>query len=84
MTITSKPEPAPSDAAGSISETLLTASQLAKRFSVSQAWVYQAVADGRLPHIRLGRADGPVRFVAAEIDAWPEEQRRTWLPARRS
>jgi predicted DNA-binding transcriptional regulator AlpA len=28
-------------------------------------------------------ADGPVRFVSAEIDAWLEEQRRAWMPARR-
>ncbi|HSD03948.1 MAG TPA: helix-turn-helix domain-containing protein [Gaiellales bacterium] len=64
-------------------EALLTAAQLAKRFSVSQAWVYQAVADDRLPYRRLGRADGPVRFVSSEIDTWLEEQRRGWMPARR-
>jgi excisionase family DNA binding protein len=66
-----------------MSEPLLTATQVAKRFSVSQAWVYQAVADGRLPYRRLGRDDGPARFVAAEIDAWLEEQRRGWVPGRR-
>ena len=59
---TSSPDPTPDQSA---TQTLLTASQLARRFSVSQGWVYQAVADGRLPHIRLGRADGPVRFVGA-------------------
>jgi excisionase family DNA binding protein len=64
-------------------EALLTASHLAKRFAVSQAWVYQAVADGRLPHRRLGSADGPVRFVPSEIDAWLDEQRLAWAPARR-
>jgi len=62
------------------SEPLLTAAQLAKRFAVSQAWVYQAVADGRLPYRRLGRDDGPVRFVSSEIDAWLETQRRGWTP----
>ena len=64
-------------------EPLVTAAQVAKRFSVSQAWVYQAVADGRLPCRRLGRDDGPVRFVSAEIDAWLDEQRRGWSPGRR-
>jgi excisionase family DNA binding protein len=61
----------------------MTAAQLAKRFAVSQAWVYQAVKDGRLPHRRLGSADGPVRFFSTEIDAWLDEQRLAWAPARR-
>jgi predicted DNA-binding transcriptional regulator AlpA len=42
--------------------------------------VYQAVADGRLPHLRLGSPDGPVRFVAVDIDAWVEAQRMAWAP----
>ena len=46
-----------------VSEPLLTAAQVAKRLLVSQGWVYQAVADGRLPCRRPGRDDGPVRFV---------------------
>jgi excisionase family DNA binding protein len=74
--VASRPADRPQDQL--VSDVLLTASQLAKRFSVSQGWVYQAVADGRLPHIRLGRADGPVRFVSAEIDAWLE----AWAPGR--
>src|SRR5690349_25146601 len=35
-------------------ETLLTASQVARRFSVSRNWVYQAVEQDRLPYRRLG------------------------------
>jgi excisionase family DNA binding protein len=62
-------------------EALLTASQLAKRFAVSRNWVYQAVADDLLPHRRLGE-DGPIRFVAAEIDEWLDAQRRGWMPGR--
>jgi excisionase family DNA binding protein len=77
------PLPADRPSLHSGAEALLTASQLAKRFAVSQAWVYQAVADGRLPHRRLGSADGPVRFVPSEIDTWLEEQRLAWAPARR-
>jgi excisionase family DNA binding protein len=64
------------------SESLMTAAQVAKRLSVSQAWVYQAVVDGRLPYRRLGRDDGPVRFVSAELDEWLETQRRGWSPGR--
>jgi hypothetical protein len=45
----------------------MTAAQVARRFSVTQAWVYQAVAHGRLPYRRLGRDDGPVRFVSSEL-----------------
>ena len=51
------------------SQSLLTASQLVRRFAVSRNWVYQAVADDVLPHVRLGE-EGPIRFVATEIDAW--------------
>jgi predicted DNA-binding transcriptional regulator AlpA len=61
------------------SEALLTASQLARRFAVSRNWVYQAVADDVLPHRRRGE-DGPIRFVAAEIDQWLDAQRRGWMP----
>jgi len=64
------------------SDPLLTAAQVAKRFSVSQAWVYQAVSDGRLPYRRLGRDDGPVRFVSSELDAWLETHCRGWTPGR--
>ncbi len=62
-------------------DALLTASQLAERFAVSRNWVYQAVADDLLPHRRLGQ-DGPIRFVATEIDEWLDAQRRGWMPGR--
>jgi excisionase family DNA binding protein len=62
-------------------EVLLTASQVARRLSVSRNWVYQAVEDGRLPYRRLGPG-GPIRFVASEIDEWLDAQRRGWTPGR--
>jgi excisionase family DNA binding protein len=62
-------------------EGLLTASQLARRLSVSRNWVYQAVEDGRLPYRRLGPG-GPIRFVASEIDEWLDAERRGWVPGR--
>jgi predicted DNA-binding transcriptional regulator AlpA len=65
--------------ASEATDALLTASQLAERFAVSRNWVCQAVADEVLPHRRLGE-DGPIRFVAAEIDAWLDAQRRGWMP----
>jgi excisionase family DNA binding protein len=64
-------------------ETLFTASQVARRFSVSRNWVYQAVEDGRLPYRRLGPG-GPIRFVGAELDEWLDAQRRGWTPGRSS
>ena len=63
------------------SDALLTASQVARCFSVSRNWVYQAVEDDRLPYRRLGPG-GPIRFVAAEIDEWLDAQRRGWTPGR--
>lgn len=62
-------------------EVLLTASQVARRLSVSRNWVYQAVEDGRLPYRRLGPG-GPIRFVASEIEEWLDAQRRGWTPGR--
>jgi hypothetical protein len=41
----------------------LTAAQPAKRFSVSQSWVYKAAEDDRLPYRRLGGEDGPLRVA---------------------
>jgi excisionase family DNA binding protein len=70
-------DPTPSETG----EVLLTASQVARRLSVSRNWVYQAVEDGRLPYRRLGPG-GPIRFVASEIDEWLDAQRRGWTPGR--
>ncbi len=61
---------------------LLRPADISRRLSVSRSWVYDAAADGRLPSIRLGGADGPLRFVAEDVDAWLDEQRRTWTPGR--
>jgi len=73
--------PAPADPGSA--HSLLTATQLAERFSVSRNWVYQAVEHDRLPYVRLG-AGGPIRFHAGEIDQWLEAQRRGWTPGRRA
>jgi excisionase family DNA binding protein len=62
-------------------EVLLTASQVARRLSVSRNWVYQAVEDGRFPYRRLCPG-GPIRFVASEMDEWLDAQRRGWTPGR--
>jgi len=35
---------------------------------VSRAWVYEAARTGKIPSVRLGDEDGPLRFVAADIE----------------
>ena len=47
---------------------------------VSRSWLYLAVADGRIPHLRLGSPDGPLRFREDEIVTWLDVCRRAWRP----
>jgi excisionase family DNA binding protein len=42
---------------------------------VSRSWLYAAAQSGRIPSVRLGGADGPVRFRPRELDAWIAESR---------
>lgn len=62
-------------------EALLRPSEVACLLSVSRSWVYAAAHDGRLPAIRLGGADGPLRFERAEIANWLARARDEWRPA---
>jgi excisionase family DNA binding protein len=62
---------------------LLKPAEVCRMLAVSRTWVYAAAADGRLPSIRLGGEDGPLRFIQADVDAWLEEQRAAWTPGRR-
>jgi excisionase family DNA binding protein len=54
---------------------LLKPADVARRLKVSRSWVYDAAADGRLPSIRLGTQDGPLRFVRADLEQWIEDAR---------
>ena len=45
---------------------LLRPHEVCRILGVSRSWLYQAAADRRIPHIRLGSDDGPVRFVPAD------------------
>ena len=60
-------EPAPS-----LDEPLLTAAAAASLLSVRKSWVYEAVRDGRLPCVRIGRH---VRFVRSDLERWVHQQR---------
>ena len=62
---------------------LLKPNEVARRLGVSRSWVYEAARAGRIPCVRLGGVDGPVRFVPADVDRWLEQARLTWLPGRR-
>jgi excisionase family DNA binding protein len=61
-------------------ESLLRPADVARRLAVSRSWVYQAAMDGRLPAIRLGGPDGPLRFIADDIDNCIAQAREAWRP----
>jgi excisionase family DNA binding protein len=63
---------------------LLRPVEVARRLGVSRSWLYQAAADGRIPSLRLGTSDGPLRFVAEDIERWLQESRARWSPGRSS
>lgn len=46
---------------------LLTVDEVADRWGMSRAWVYQQIGGGRLPTVRLGRAR---RVRLADADAF--------------
>src|SRR3954451_5523696 len=59
---------------------LLKPTDVARRLGVSRSWVYDAAASGRIPCVRLGGPDGPLRFVSEDVEKWLEQARRNWLP----
>jgi excisionase family DNA binding protein len=59
---------------------LLKPADVCAQLKVSRAWLYRAAADGRIPSLRLGGPDGPVRFEPREIAAWLERSRASWQP----
>ena len=59
---------------------LLTPSEAMALLRVSRSWLYAAAKDGRLPSIRLGGPDGPLRFVKGDLLAQIERARAAWRP----
>lgn len=43
---------------------------------VSRTWLYQAAKDGRVPALRLGGPDGPLRFAPEDLEEWIAGARR--------
>jgi excisionase family DNA binding protein len=61
---------------------LLRPAEVIEMLGVSRSWPYDAAKAGRIPCVRLGGPDGPVRFRASELEAWVERSRvRTDEPA---
>jgi excisionase family DNA binding protein len=54
---------------------LLRPAEVIEMLGVSRSWLYDAAKSGRIPCVRLGGAEGPVRFRACELDAWVERGR---------
>ncbi len=59
-----------------MSEELLKPVEIAERWGVSRSWVYRAAEEGRIPHLRLGGAGGPLRFSPAAIEHFEEQASR--------
>jgi excisionase family DNA binding protein len=65
-------------------QNLLKPTEVADRLSVSRAWVYEAAKVGRIPAIRIGGEEGPLRFVAEDIEDWLADARSRWMPGSRT
>lgn len=62
--------------------TLMRPNDVARMLAVSRAWVYEAARTGRIPSVRLGGDDGPLRCVASDLEQWLADARATWHPGR--
>jgi excisionase family DNA binding protein len=66
-----------------VSESLLTAREVAERLGLSPGTVLDRFEAGDLPGFKLyGKAGGPVRFRWSEIEAALEAWRNTAAPGR--
>jgi excisionase family DNA binding protein len=54
-------------------DDLGTVPELAKRLKFPESGIYERVANGEIPHIRIGRL---IRFDWQEIAAWIAQQRQ--------
>lgn len=55
-------------------------SELAAQLGVSRSWLYDAAKAGRVPSIRIGGEEGPLRFVPEDIQRWIDDARAAWAP----
>jgi excisionase family DNA binding protein len=61
---------------------LLKPSEVAAQLGVSRSWLYDAAKTGRIPSIRIGGEEGPLRFVPEDIRRWIDDARAAWMPGR--
>jgi excisionase family DNA binding protein len=61
-------------------QKLLKPTEVAERLSVSRAWVYDAAKAGKIPAIRIGGEDGPLRFLVEDLEVWLCDARSRWMP----
>jgi excisionase family DNA binding protein len=61
---------------------LLKPSKVAAQLGVSRSWLYDAAKTGRIPSIRIGGEEGPLRFVPEDIERWIDDARARWTPGR--
>jgi excisionase family DNA binding protein len=61
---------------------LLKPAQVAAELGVSRAWLYDAAKTGRIPAIRVGGPEGPLRFVPQDLKRWIDDARAAWTPGR--
>lgn len=59
---------------------LLKPSEVAVQLGVSRTWLYDAAKAGRIPAIRIGGPEGPLRFVPEDIQRWIDDARAACLP----
>jgi excisionase family DNA binding protein len=64
------------------SQDLLRPLEVCQLLGVSRSWLYTAAHEGRIPSVRLGAPDGPLRFIPADIEAWLQNARASWAPGR--
>ena len=62
------------------SAPLLKPAEVAQRLGVSRSWLYEAAKEGRIPSIRLGGDEGPLRFHEGDLAAWIASARQCWQP----
>jgi excisionase family DNA binding protein len=63
---------------------LLRPAEVVELLGVSRSWLYDAANAGRIPCVRLGSPDGPVRFRLRELKTWIDQGRVIPLEERRA
>jgi excisionase family DNA binding protein len=58
--------------------TLIKPTALAAQLGVSRTWIYDAARDGRIPSVRIGGPEGPLRLSRANKNPhwWPDNSPR--------